>query len=238
MLLRSCMRSLGSAALSNLGSCTTSPTASTSARYFTTGSNTLGLRASPFIYQATAIPTPSASASSSTTTSSPTTLPPRETKSAVEGDVVDGAQTTLDGQASMTEEGGEGRETSEHDDVRTTMPQPVKYPYFVPRVGKLADSLPVYSDVRSGGNRCFTEIRKVQGSVEALREELASNLRFSSDFDNSPFLASKKAYKPKAGRKQKSDEPIRSSKVGTAGKIIIKGNRVKQVRQFLEQRGF
>ena len=42
---------------------------------------------------------------------------------------------------------------------------PIRYAYYVPRVGVTASSLPVYSDVRHGGNKWLTVIRKIDGDV-------------------------------------------------------------------------
>lgn len=42
----------------------------------------------------------------------------------------------------------------------------VKYPYYVSRAGVYSDSLPVYTDIRHGGQSVFTVLRRVQGNVE------------------------------------------------------------------------
>lgn len=42
---------------------------------------------------------------------------------------------------------------------------PIRYAYYVPRVGVTASNLPVYSDVRHGGNKWLTVIRKIDGDV-------------------------------------------------------------------------
>lgn len=42
---------------------------------------------------------------------------------------------------------------------------PLRYPYFVPRVGTYGVNLPVYSDVRRGGDKWLTIIRKVEGDA-------------------------------------------------------------------------
>lgn len=44
-------------------------------------------------------------------------------------------------------------------------PVPIRYPYFVARVGAAGTSLPVYSDIRHGGSQWLTQIRKVEGDA-------------------------------------------------------------------------
>lgn len=131
-------------------------------------------------------------------------------------------------------------------------PKPVKYSYFVPRVGKLLDSLPVYTDVRNGGTRTITELRKIQGSIQDLKTDLSLFLAESyatSDpiltNDDSPLKVNKKPLRPRAGRKlvQKTGnptylEPVQAGKVQKSGKLKIRGNRVEEVKAFLESRGF
>lgn len=52
--------------------------------------------------------------------------------------------------------------------------QPVKYPYYVSRAGVYEDSLPVYTDVRHGGQSVFTILRRVSGNVEVSLRRLGS----------------------------------------------------------------
>lgn len=51
------------------------------------------------------------------------------------------------------------------DTPQASMPKPVRYPYFVSRVGMAGTSLPVYTDIRHGGSKWITQIRKVEGDV-------------------------------------------------------------------------
>lgn len=133
-----------------------------------------------------------------------------------------------------------------------TGPTPVKYSYFVPRVGKTLDSLPVYTDIRNGGTRTITELRKIQGSLSDLKTDLsvflsgsyATNdpIMFSED---SPVKVNKKPLRPKPGRKLVERtgnptylDPVQGAKVQESGKLKIRGNRVEEVKAFLESRGF
>lgn len=51
-------------------------------------------------------------------------------------------------------------------------PMPIRYPYFVSRVGLSGMSLPVYTDIRHGGTQWITQIRKVEGDVSVRIESL------------------------------------------------------------------
>ncbi|CAB4254767.1 similar to Saccharomyces cerevisiae YCR071C IMG2 Mitochondrial ribosomal protein of the large subunit [Maudiozyma barnettii] len=77
--------------------------------------------------------------------------------------------------------------------------------YFISR--SKTGNLPVYSDTKGGGNKLITEIRKIQGDVIQLRNDLREQL---------PFI------------------PEKNWKVLTQSrKIIIKGDAVKQVKGIL-----
>ena len=54
----------------------------------------------------------------------------------------------------------------------TSAPMPVRYPYFVSRVGLDGMSLPVYTDIRNGGSSWLTQIRKVEGDASAICRDL------------------------------------------------------------------
>lgn len=142
--------------------------------------------------------------------------------------------------------------TSSSETPSPTGPTPVKYSYFVPRVGKILDSLPVYTDIRNGGTRTITELRKIQGSIEDLRTDLSiflSDSYSTSDpvllNEDSPLKVNKKPLRPRAGRKliEKTGnptylDPVQKGKVQESGKLKIRGNRVEEVKAFLESRGF
>ncbi|SPC63525.1 related to IMG2 - mitochondrial ribosomal protein of the large subunit [Ustilago sp. UG-2017b] len=131
-------------------------------------------------------------------------------------------------------------------------PTSVKYSYFVPRVGKTLDSLPVYTDIRNGGTRTITELRKIQGSIEDLKTDLSVFLAETyatadPELNNveSPLKVNKKPLRPRAGRKlvEKTGnptymDPVQTGKVQESGKLKIRGNRVEEVKAFLESRGF
>ncbi|GAK61897.1 uncharacterized protein PAN0_001c0092 [Moesziomyces antarcticus] len=123
----------------------------------------------------------------------------------------------------------------------------VRYSYFVPRVGKTLDSLPVYTDVRNGGTRTMTEVRKIQGSVQDLKLDLEVFLAdtYAPTYPDSPLSVNKKPLRPKPGRKLVASvanptyiQPVAQGKVTNAGKLKIRGNRVHEVKAFLESRGF
>lgn len=149
---------------------------------------------------------------------------------------------------------------------------PVQYSYYVPRVGRLADSLPVYTDVRNGGSRIMTEVRRVEGNLHDLRTDLTNYLAETYSQDTPSAVAAQATlmaralaqeqnatephieYLPFNGRtpqrikpprravKTKGNpsaiDPIQTSVVVQSGKLKIRGNRVRQVKQFLEAKGF
>jgi len=55
-------------------------------------------------------------------------------------------------------------------------PIPIRYPYFVSRVGLGGMSLPVYTDIRHGGSQWITQIRKVEGDVNVREKKLTLGL--------------------------------------------------------------
>ncbi|KAI8073287.1 ribosomal protein L49/IMG2 [Gongronella butleri] len=72
--------------------------------------------------------------------------------------------------------------------------------------------LPVYSDIKNGGTKHLTIIRRVEGDVEALRTELA-------------------AMFPEAPKNHVRINP-------TNNHIVIKGNYVNEIKQWLVAKGF
>jgi len=93
----------------------------------------------------------------------------------------------------------------------------------------------------------MTEVRKIQGSVSDLQTDLS--LFLSETYtrqDASPFnQVNKKPLRPKPGRKLLDRtgnptylDPVQSAKVQSSGKLKIRGNRVNDVKAFLESRGF
>ncbi|GAB5585220.1 54S ribosomal protein img2 [Umbelopsis nana] len=72
-------------------------------------------------------------------------------------------------------------------------------------------SLPVYLDVKNGGTRSLTIIRRVQGDAEALRQEVA-------------------ALFPDTSKNFVTVNPINNQ-------VIIKGAYVNDIKQWLAQKG-
>ena len=93
----------------------------------------------------------------------------------------------------------------------------------------------------------MTELRKIQGSVSDLKMDLS--LFLSQTYEDAPtfpaFEVNRKPLKPKPGRKMVEKtgnpshfDPVQAAKVGASGKLKIRGNRVDEVKAFLESRGF
>ncbi|GAA5991617.1 hypothetical protein JCM10908_005791 [Rhodotorula pacifica] len=80
-------------------------------------------------------------------------------------------------------------------------------PYFVPRTA--GGELPVYSDVRNGGSRVYTIVRKTRGDLNALQRDLASYL---------------------------TDVP--SHVKPSAGQVILRGDWVRETKEWLAAKGF
>ncbi|GAA6011417.1 hypothetical protein JCM11491_002776 [Sporobolomyces phaffii] len=84
----------------------------------------------------------------------------------------------------------------------------VESKYFVPR--SQFGELPVYSDVRNGGTRVLTVIRKVHGDVSGLHKDLSHFLHPSTTSYTKPQTQ----------------------------QIVIKGDWVREVKEWLSTRGF
>ncbi|KAJ1948198.1 mitochondrial 54S ribosomal protein img2 [Linderina macrospora] len=83
----------------------------------------------------------------------------------------------------------------------------VAYPYFINRTR--FQTLPVYTDIRNAGTRTLTLVRRIDGDVEALRNDLAAALE---------------------------DNTVEIRKVSR--QIVIRGNRINEVREWLTKKGF
>jgi large subunit ribosomal protein L49 len=75
-----------------------------------------------------------------------------------------------------------------------------------------SESLPVYLDIKNGGTRSLTIIRRVEGDAEALRQEIA-------------------ALFPESAKNFVTVNP-------TNKHIVIKGSYVNDIKQWLAQKGF
>ncbi|WFD05145.1 hypothetical protein MVES1_000471 [Malassezia vespertilionis] len=106
---------------------------------------------------------------------------------------------------------------------RTSSPIPIRYPYFVARVGSNNTNLPVYSEVRRARSRWLTEIRKVDGDVTALCRDLFEDFGWGDPYDK---------LNPDAQFLQ------RTSSLGGSKKIVLRGNWTRDVKAWLEERGF
>lgn len=102
-------------------------------------------------------------------------------------------------------------------------PIPIRYPYFVNRVGESQISLPVYRDSRNAGTRSLTLIRKVEGDVSALCRDLFNDFGWGDPFDKA---------NPNA------DMLVRISQQAGSKKIFLRGNWTRDVKEWLAQRGF
>ncbi|WFD25536.1 hypothetical protein MNAN1_000496 [Malassezia nana] len=104
-----------------------------------------------------------------------------------------------------------------------SLPMPIRYPYFVSRVGLSGMSLPVYTDIRHGGSQWITQIRKVEGDVGAFCRDLFDEFGWGDPFDpaneNARIL-------------------MRISKNAGAKTIFLRNNVSREVKSWLEYRGF
>ncbi|GAA5861880.1 hypothetical protein JCM1840_006862 [Sporobolomyces johnsonii] len=80
--------------------------------------------------------------------------------------------------------------------------------YFVPR--SRFGELPVYADIRNGGSRYLTVVRKVQGDLDALHRDLKSSLSGATISHLKPHCQ----------------------------QIVLKGDWVRETKAFLASRGF
>ncbi|GAA5838647.1 hypothetical protein JCM3766R1_001551 [Sporobolomyces carnicolor] len=137
-------------------------------------------------YRSTGAICPSSFRSFSTTRAAPTSAPATPTP-----------PTTTPGASAGGRVGGGAREE----------PEPK---YFVPR--SQFGELPVYSDVRNGGTRVLTVIRKVHGDVTELHKDLVTTFLGATTTDS--------FTKPQTQQ------------------IVIKGDWVREVKEWLAHRGF
>lgn len=100
---------------------------------------------------------------------------------------------------------------------------PIRYSYFVPRVGVNANNLPVYTDLRHQGNKWLTVIRKIDGDVHLLCSDLFESFGWGDPFNKKNKYASMVE---------------RVTNTNGTRMIVLRGNFVREVNEWLEQRGF
>ena len=105
----------------------------------------------------------------------------------------------------------------------TSAPMPVRYPYFVSRVGLDGMSLPVYTDVRNGGSRWLTQIRKVEGDATAFCRDLFDEFGWGDPYDKSNPYA---------------NNLVRVSKNAGPKTVFLRSNVSREIKAWLESRGF
>ena len=105
----------------------------------------------------------------------------------------------------------------------TSAPMPVRYPYFVSRVGLDGMSLPVYTDVRNGGSRWLTQIRKVEGDASAFCRDLFDEFGWGDPYDKSNPYA---------------NNLVRVSKNAGPKTVFLRSNVSREIKAWLESRGF
>lgn len=88
----------------------------------------------------------------------------------------------------------------------------VSSPSYIITRTDASGSLPVYLDIKNGGTRSLTIIRRVQGDAEALRQEVASLF-------------------PDTPKNFVTVNPINNQ-------VVIKGSYVNDIKQWLAQKGF
>ena len=108
--------------------------------------------------------------------------------------------------------------------------------YFVERT-KVGKNLPIYTEYRSGGNNCFTLIKRISGDTVSLSADLAEY--FASL--NNALKISKNAVKS-AEVSEKNEIMNRITKKwrirNELGHIWVHGKHTEIVRKFLELKGF
>lgn len=109
------------------------------------------------------------------------------------------------------------------DTSGTSAPMPVCYPYFVSRVGLDGMSLPVYTDVRNGGSRWLTQIRKVEGDATAFCRDLFDEFGWGDPYDKSNPYA---------------NNLVRVSKNAGPKTVFLRSNVSREIKAWLESRGF
>ncbi|EDP43588.1 hypothetical protein MGL_1801 [Malassezia globosa CBS 7966] len=109
------------------------------------------------------------------------------------------------------------------DTPQASMPKSIRYPYFVSRVGMAGTSLPVYTDIRHGGSKWITQIRKVEGDVSALCHDLFDDMGWGNPYDKcNPNARMLLRVTNNAGPKT----------------VHLRSNVSREVKAWLESRGF
>lgn len=85
----------------------------------------------------------------------------------------------------------------------------VELPYFVARTS-LGKNLPVYVDYKHGGSKVITIIRRIHGDPEKLAADLKAELPPKAEFRVRPEMQ----------------------------QVIVKGQHVQKIREFLTYKGF
>ena len=109
------------------------------------------------------------------------------------------------------------------DASTTPAPMAVRYPYFVSRVGLDGMSLPVYTDIRNGGSRWLTQIRKVEGDATAFCRDLFDEFGWGDPYDKSNPYA---------------NNLVRVSKNAGPKTVFLRSNVSREIKAWLESRGF
>ncbi|WFD37530.1 uncharacterized protein MJAP1_000474 [Malassezia japonica] len=114
-------------------------------------------------------------------------------------------------------------EAEEQPHPTSAGPLPIRYPYFVSRVGVNGMNLPVYTDIRNARSRYLTNIRKVEGDVTALCRDLFEDFGWGDPFNK---------LNPNA------ELLVRTTQQAGSKMIVIRGNWSRDVKAWLEERGF
>ncbi|CAG8492876.1 1400_t:CDS:2 [Diversispora eburnea] len=89
----------------------------------------------------------------------------------------------------------------------------VQYPYFLHRTQFM--NLPVYSDIRNGKSRVLTVIRRVEGDIQALRDDIKREV-FPNDTATRSIIGINH----------------------TNNQIVIKGDHTYKMKKWLIKKGF
>lgn len=122
-------------------------------------------------------------------------------------------------------------EAEEQPHPTSAGPLPIRYPYFVSRVGVNGMNLPVYTDIRNARSRYLTNIRKVEGDAtvrfllltQALCRDLFEDFGWGDPFNK---------LNPNA------ELLVRTTQQAGSKMIVIRGNWSRDVKAWLEERGF
>ena len=96
--------------------------------------------------------------------------------------------------------------------------------------------MPIYTEYRSGGNNCFTLIKRISGDAASLSSDLAE---YFTEINTKTASDSQNATGNSVDENEKKKQLLKKWRIREElGHVWIHGNHTQIVRKFLESKGF